>query len=224
MSKILIIEDDTALAGLYKSVLERAHHQPFIASDGEDALNLMENEYIDLIITDVMMPHIDGFEFTKLLRETGNNIPILMVTAKGNFDDKKLGFRIGVDDYMVKPIDVKELVLRVNALLRRYKIANSNILTIGSTTLDQSTYTATYKGESKQLAQKEFQLLHKLLSYPDRIFTRQQLMDEIWGLDSESDERTVDVHIKRLRDHFRENPDFTIVTVRGLGYKIEVNV
>lgn len=223
MSKILIIEDDTALASLYQSVLERAHHQTLIATDGSDALDIMETEYIDLIITDVMMSRIDGFEFTKLLRETGNNIPILMVTAKDNFDDKKLGFRIGVDDYMVKPIDVNELVLRVNALLRRYKIATSNILTIGSTTLDQDAYTVTYQGESKQLAQKEFQLLHKLLSYPDRIYTRQQLMDEIWGIDSESDERTVDVHIKRLRDHFRENPDFTIITVRGLGYKIEVH-
>ena len=176
-----------------------------------------------MIITDVMMPEMDGYEFSGLLREAGDETPILMITAKDTFEDKKKGFRIGIDDYMVKPIDVNEMVLRVEALLRRAKILHENELRMGNTTLYQETLQIEENDNRMELPQKEFQLLYKLLAYPNKIFTRQQLMDEIWGYDSDSDERTVDVHIKRLRDKLHKNIDFQIVTVRGLGYKAVQN-
>ena len=169
-----------------------------------------------------MMPNIDGFEFASLMRDAGLEVPILMITARDSLEDKKRGFKLGVDDYMVKPIDLDEMVLRVEALLRRAKIAHTKQLNINQTTLDQNSYTVSFLEQQITLPQKEFQLLYKLLSYPDKIFTRQQLMDEIWGLDSDTDERTIDVHIKRLRDRFIDNLDFEIVTVRGLGYKAVV--
>lgn len=219
MNKILIIEDNENLARIYKSMLTKNYFDVFITSDGQQALDLLEKIYVDLIITDVMMPNIDGFEFASLMRDAGLEVPILMITARDSLEDKKRGFKLGVDDYMVKPIDLDEMVLRVEALLRRAKIAHTKQLNINQTTLDQNSYTVSFLEQQITLPQKEFQLLYKLLSYPDKIFTRQQLMDEIWGLDSDTDERTIDVHIKRLRDRFIDNLDFEIVTVRGLGYK-----
>ncbi|XJS10305.1 response regulator transcription factor [Aerococcaceae bacterium WGS1372] len=224
MTKLLIIEDDLELANLFRSVLEHANYEVFTASNGKIALEFLDKQYIDLIITDIMMPEMSGLEFTESLRDVGEEVPILVISAKDSFEDKRLGFKIGVDDYMVKPIDVKEMVLRVEALLRRSKIANSRHLTVGQTTLNQDNFTVTFDKEVVSLPQKEFLLLQKLLSYPDKIFTRQQLMDQIWGLDSQTDERTIDVHIKRLRDRFPEHPDFHIQTIRGLGYKAEFNV
>lgn len=219
MSKILVIEDEENLALLYKSVLERNGFTAYLTKNGEEGLALMEKIQVDLIITDVMMPVLDGFKFLEYLKAAGYEIPILMITAKESFEDKKRGFRLGVDDYMVKPIDVEEMLLRVEALLRRAKINHEKIVTIGSTVLDQTMYLVTEATGKSELPQKEFQLLYKLLSYPNRIFTRQQLMDDIWGLDSDTDERTIDVHIKRLRDRFSQNGDFELVTIRGLGYK-----
>lgn len=222
MTKILIIEDDLELANLFQSVLQHADYDVETANNGKIALDYLDKQYVDLIITDIMMPEMDGFEFAEALRQIGDEVPILVISAKDNYEDKKLGFRIGIDDYMVKPIDVKEMVLRVDALLRRSKIANSRHLTIGQTTLNQDNFSVTVGEEISSLPQKEFLLLQKLLSYPDKIFTRQQLMDQIWGLDTQTDERTIDVHIKRLRDRFPSNPDFSILTIRGLGYRADV--
>ena len=167
-----------------------------------------------------MMPGVDGYKFTESLRREKINIPILMITAKEEFKDKVRGFNVGADDYLVKPINLEELVLRVGAILRRAKINNEKKVTIGSTVLDYNTFTVSTNGEVIELPQKEFNILFKLFSYPNQIFTRTQLMNEFWGMLSESDERTIDVHINRLRDKFKENPDFEIVTVRGLGYKV----
>lgn len=219
MNKILVIEDNENLARIYQSILSKNYFDVFITSDGQQALDLLEKIHVDLIITDVMMPNMDGFEFASLMRDTGFEVPILMITALDSLEDKKRGFKLGIDDYMVKPIDLDEMVLRVEALLRRAKIAHTKQLTVNETILDQSSYNVMFNNQQLTLPQKEFQLLYKLLSYPDKIFTRQQLMDEIWGLDTDTDERTIDVHIKRLRDRFSDNRDFEIVTVRGLGYK-----
>lgn len=219
MNKILVIEDNENLARIYQSILSKNYFDVFITSDGQQALDLLEKIHVDLIITDVMMPNMDGFEFASLIRDAGFEVPILMITALDSLEDKKRGFKLGIDDYMVKPIDLDEMVLRVEALLRRAKIAHTKQLTVNETILDQSSYNVMFNNQQLTLPQKEFQLLYKLLSYPDKIFTRQQLMDEIWGLDTDTDERTIDVHIKRLRDRFLDNRDFEIVTVRGLGYK-----
>ena len=219
MFNILIVEDDSELRKLYSTVLKKNGYHTLEAENGEDALNKMDHEYIDLIISDVMMPAMDGLTMTKLLREAGFDLPVLLITAKGSFDDKAAGFRAGTDDYMVKPIDVKEMVLRVGALLRRAQIVSERQLKAGSTLLEYDALTVTVEDESIILPQKEFYLLYKLLSYPNHIFTRQQLMDEIWGMETETEARTVDVHIGRLRDRFKENKDFEIVTIRGLGYK-----
>lgn len=219
MNKILVIEDNENLARIYQSILSKNYFDVFITSDGQQALDLLEKIHVDLIITDVMMPNMDGFEFANLMRDAGFEVPILMITALDSLEDKKRGFKLGIDDYMVKPIDLDEMVLRVEALLRRAKIAHTKQLTVNETILDQSSYNVMFNNQQLTLPQKEFQLLYKLLSYPDKIFTRQQLMDEIWGLDTDTDERTIDVHIKRLRDRFSDNRDFEIVTVRGLGYK-----
>lgn len=179
----------------------------------------MDHNHVDLIVLDIMMPRMDGYEFTNTLRTSGCNIPILMVTARETPADKHRGFLIGTDDYMTKPVDEEEMVLRIAALLRRSKIANERKLVIGQTTLSYDSLCVTTNEGTFELPQKEFLLLYKLLSYQNKIFTRRQLMDEIWDMDSESDERTVDVHVSRLRDRFRNNPDFDILTVRGLGYK-----
>lgn len=219
MFNIMIVEDDNNTRKLMCTVLEQYGYSTFPAIDGVDGLDILDKKHIDLIILDIMMPRMDGFEFTETLRQSGCNIPILMISAKQSPIDKRKGFIIGTDDYMTKPFDEEEMVLRVGALLRRSKIANEKKLSVGSTSLIYDSFSVNIDGAITELPQKEFLLLFKLLSYPNKIFTRRQLMDEIWDMDSESDERTVDVHISRLRDRYRDNPDFEIITVRGLGYK-----
>lgn len=219
MFNIMIVEDDVNQRKLMATVLEQYGYTVTVASNGIDALEQMEKKHIDLIILDIMMPRMDGFELTETLRQSGCNTPILMVSAKQSPVDKRKGFIIGTDDYMTKPVDEEEMVLRVGALLRRSKIVNERKIAVGSTVLFFDSFSTVSGDEVQELPQKEFLLLFKLLSYPNKIFTRRQLMDEIWDMDSESDERTVDVHISRLRERYRGNPDFEIVTVRGLGYK-----
>ena len=219
MFHILVVEDNADMRELFCTVLSDSGYHTIPASDGIDALNIMEKEYIDLIVADIMMPHMNGYELVQSLRDVGYTLPILIVTAKDQFEDMQRAFHVGTDDYMIKPINVKELVLRVEALLRRAKISSDKKITVGSTTLDYDALTVTIHGKETILPQKEFYLLYKLLSYPNKIFTRQQLMDEIWGMFSETDARTVNTHINRLRDKFSDCSDFEIVTVRGLGYK-----
>ena len=219
MFNILVVEDDMALRRMMQSVLEKNGFRPLPAEDGQEALDILEREQVNLIISDMMMPNMDGLELTRLLRQSNYNMPILMVTVNDSYVHKQKGFMAGVDDYMVKPIDINEMILRVHALLRRAKIANEHKLQVGETLLDFDSLTAHIEGREMSLPHKEFLLIFKLLSYPGKIFTRQQLLDEIWGMDSETDERTVDVHINRLRERFKNNRDFEIVTVRGLGYK-----
>ncbi len=220
MLKILIAEDDRELRRLFAHVLIKNGYTVKEVGDGKEALDAIDAEYFDLIISDIMMPVMDGYEFVRLLREAGNTTPVLMITAKDAFDDMRQGFISGTDDYMVKPINVNEMVLRVQALLRRAQMINERKQTIGGTVLECDTFTVTADGESMILPQKEFMLLYKLTSYPGRIFTRQQLMDDVWGYDTDSDTHTVDVHIGRLRDRFKNNKDFKIVTMRGVGYKV----
>lgn len=219
MFHILVVEDNADMRELFCTVLTDSGYSCLQAQDGLQALEVMEKEYVDLIVADVMMPGMDGYELTKSLRDANYQLPILMVTAKDQFDDMQRGFRAGTDDYMVKPINVRELVLRVEALLRRAKISGEKKIVVGDTVLDYDALTVTVHGQERILPQKEFYLLYKLLSYPNKIFTRPQLMDEIWGMFSDSDERTVNTHINRLRDRFTDCTDFEIVTVRGLGYK-----
>lgn len=220
MLKILIAEDDRELRRLFAHVLIKNGYTVKEVVNGKEALQAIDEDFYNLIISDIMMPVMDGYEFVRLLRESGNTTPVLMITAKDAFDDMRKGFVSGTDDFMVKPINVNEMVLRVQALLRRAQMINERKQTIGATVLEHDTYTVTTSDESITLPQKEFLLLYKLVSYPGRIFTRQQLMDEIWGYDSDSDTHTVDVHIGRLRDRFRDNTDFKIVTMRGVGYKV----
>lgn len=219
MFKILIVEDDAALSQLFSRVLIKNGYLTFTAGDGVEALDVIDREYIDLIISDIMMPRMDGYALVRALREAGSTLPVLMITAKDGFSDMQQGFLSGTDDYLVKPVNVNEMVLRVGALLRRAQMINERRQTIGSTVLEYDSMTVYQGGAPMVLPQKEFQLLYKLISFPGRIFTRQQLMDDIWGVESETEARTVDVHINRLRDRFRDNPDFELVTVRGLGYK-----
>ncbi|MBD5115524.1 MAG: response regulator transcription factor [Ruminococcaceae bacterium] len=219
MHKILIAEDNCELRQLFSHVLIKNGYTVKGVSNGKEALDDMDNCYYDLIISDIMMPVMDGYEFVRQLRSTGNSIPVLMITAKDAFDDMRVGFLSGTDDYMVKPVNVNEMVLRVGALLRRAQMINDRRQVIGNTVLDCDSLTVSSSGESFILPQKEFMLLYKMLSYPGRIFTRQQLMDEIWGYGSDSDTHTIEVHIGRLRERFRNNKDFEIVTMRGVGYK-----
>ena len=219
MFQIMVVEDDKNVRRLMETVLTRYGYEPIPARDGVEALEIMDRKHVDLIVLDVMMPRMDGYEFTNILRTGGCNVPILMVTARETQNDKKRGFIVGADDYMVKPVDEEEMVLRIAALLRRSKIAGERKLTVGSTTLLYDSFSVKTAEGMQELPQKEFLLLFKLLSYPNKIYTRRQLMDEIWDMDSESDERTVDVHVSRVRERFRNCPDFEIVTVRGLGYK-----
>ena len=219
MFSILVVEDDESLNKLLCTKLRQESYRVFSAFDGEEALSCLEREHIDLIICDIMMPKMDGYTLTKVLRDANYLFPILMVTAKDQLEDMEAGFIAGTDDYMVKPIHLKELILRVKALLRRAKIANEHLLSIGQTVLDYDALTVSTPQACYTLPPKEFYLLFKLLSYPNKIFIRQQLMDEIWGMDTEFDERTVDSHIKKLRRKFEQSDDFEIITVRGLGYK-----
>ena len=220
MLKILIAEDDRELRRLFAHVLLKNGYTVKEVGNGKEALDAIDAEYFDLIISDIMMPVMDGYEFVRLLREAGNTTPVLMITAKDAFDDMRQGFISGTDDYMVKPINVNEMVLRVGALLRRAQMINDRKQTIGGTVLECDTFTVSCDGESMVLPQKEFMLLYKMASFPGRIFTRQQLMDDVWGYDTDSDTHTVDVHIGRLRDRFKNNNDFKIVTMRGVGYKV----
>lgn len=218
MFKILVVEDDKNLQQLMRTFLECAGYEVKTANDGTIALGLLQQTQFDLIITDLMMPHMDGYELSRRVREMAPT-PILMVTAKEELVDKKRGFSVGADDYMVKPIEFEEMLLRVSAILRRSRLANEKIIDIGNTRVDYNNLTVSSGDITVELTKKEFQLLFKLLSSPNRIFTRSQLMDDIWGYDSESDERTVDVHIRRIREKLENIKDFEVVTVRGLGYK-----
>lgn len=220
MTHILVVEDDREICQLYSKVLIKNGYQVTTAANGKEAMEAIEGNYFDLIISDIMMPVMNGYELVQALREGGSNTPVMMITAKDAFDDKRMGFMSGTDDYLVKPVDVNEMLLRVGALLRRSRIMNEHSLTIGGTKMEMDSLSVTVGTQSQTLPQKEFMLLYKMASYPGKIFTRNQLMDEIWGYDSLSDTHTVDVHIGRLRDRFRDNEDFKIVTIRGLGFKV----
>ena len=220
MLKILIAEDDRELRQLFSHVLTKNGYSVKGVTNGREALDAINADYFDLIISDIMMPEVDGYELVHTLRDAGNTTPVLMVTAKDSFDDMRRGFISGTDDYMVKPINVNEMVLRVQELLRRAQMISERRQTIGSTVMEIDSLTVTTDGESVILPQKEFMLLYKMAASPGKIFTRHQLMDDIWGYDNESDTHTVDVHIGRLRDRFRDSKDFKIVTMRGVGYKV----
>ena len=219
MFHILVVDDDKNTRRLLQAVLEKENYTVTTAGDGEEALAVMDREHIDLVVLDVMMPRMDGYAFTSLLRSTNNELPILMVTAKKLPEDKKKGFLVGTDDYMTKPIDEEEMLLRIKALLRRAKIVSEQRIVIGDAVLDYTAFSVTKNGETQILPQKEFLLLYKLLSYPGKTFTRIQLMDEIWGNESESGWETVTVHIGRLRKRFEGWDEFEIQSVRGLGYR-----
>ncbi|MDO4863595.1 MAG: response regulator transcription factor [Ruminococcus sp.] len=223
MFRILVVEDDRDLRELFCRTLEKNDFIALPAENADSALEVLDSEYVDLMITDVMMAGMDGFELTRELREAGIDIPVLIITAKGDISDKQTGFGSGADDYMVKPVDLKEMIMRVTALLRRAKSASEKMLTFGGLTLEYATWTVTDAGGSQVLPQKEFLILYKLLSYPGQIFTRQQILDDIWGIEDDVDPHTLDVHISRLRERFRDNPDFKIVTIRGLGYRAVKN-
>ena len=220
MFKILIAEDDSELRQLFSHVLIKNGYSVTGVCNGKEALDALDKGYYDLIISDIMMPEMDGYELVSSLRTAGYSIPVMMITAKDAFDDMRMGFVSGTDDYMVKPVNVNEMVLRVGALLRRAQMIHDRRLVIGGTVMECDSLTVTWDGQSAVLPQKEFMLLYKMASFPGRIFTRQQLMDDIWGYDSDTDTHTVDVHIGRLRDRFRDSKDFKIVTMRGVGYKV----
>ena len=218
MFQILVAEDDKNTRRLMEAVLKEHGYHPILACDGLEALKLLDTHHVDLVILDIMMPGMDGYEFTRQLRATDYTLPILMVTAKQLPEDKRKGFIVGTDDYMTKPVDEEE-ILRIRALLRRAQIVNERRITIADVCLDYDSLTVSRGDESQTLPRKEFYLLYKLLSYPGKIFTRIQLMDEIWGMESQSDDNTINVHINRLRKRFEDYPEFTIETIRGLGYK-----
>ena len=219
MFQILVAEDDKNTRRLMEAVLKEHGYHPILACDGLEALKLLDTHHVDLVILDIMMPGMDGYEFTRQLRATDYTLPILMVTAKQLPEDKRKGFIVGTDDYMTKPVDEEEMILRIRALLRRAQIVNERRITIADVCLDYDSLTVSRGDESQTLPRKEFYLLYKLLSYPGKIFTRIQLMHEIWGMESQSDDNTINVHINRLRKRFEDYPEFTIETIRGLGYK-----
>lgn len=223
MFQILVVEDDKSAARLMKAILEHAGYEVHEAANGAEALELLDIQHIDLIVLDIMMPKMDGYEFTENLRVGGSMIPILMVTAKQLPEEKCRGFLVGTDDYMVKPFHKEELLLRIKALLRRSRIASERKLHVGRITLDYDALTVSRDGSSQTLPQKEFYLLYKLLSYPDQIFTRLQLMDEIWGMESNTVDTTVNTHINRLRNKFGDWPEFEILAIRGIGYKAVIH-
>ncbi len=219
MFHILVVDDDLNTRRLFQAVLENANYTVSTAVNGEEALAVLDRTHIDLVVLDIMMPKLNGYEFTKTLREGDSTLPILMVSAKQQPSDRKMGFLVGTDDYMTKPVDEEEMLLRIHALLRRAQIVNERRIVLGSVVLDYDSHSVSREGQTMELPQKEFLLLYKLLSYPGKIFTRIQLMDEIWGADNESGWETVTVHIGRLRKRFAQWPEFEIESVRGLGYK-----
>lgn len=219
MFTVLVAEDDTRMNSIYCDVLKANDFNPIAAYDGEQALEIMAEKQIDLLLSDIMMPCLDGYALTKQVREFYPELPILMISAKESYEDKRYGFLAGTDDYMVKPVDLNEMILRIFALLRRAKSVSERKLQIGGTVLDLDTHTVNYAGESIELPKKEFLILYKLMSCSDRTFTRRQLMDEFWEYDSDSEERTVDVHINRIREKLKDCRDIEILTVRGLGYR-----
>ncbi len=220
MFKILVVEDDIELRNLFKKVLEKNCYEVFTATDGKDAFTVLDTQYVDLIISDVMMPRLNGYDFVKELRESGAETPVLMITAKDTFDDMREGFFSGADDYLKKPVDVNEMLLRVSALLRRAKMISERKQTVGGTELFSESFTVKQGGKEILLPQKEFLILYKLASYPGKIFTKQQIMDEIWGYETDTDPHSVEVHVFKLRERFRDCSDFEIVTIRGVGYKL----
>lgn len=220
MFQILVVEDDAELRHLFTQVLLKNGYTVLEAADGEQALELLNRETIDLMISDIMMPNVDGYELVASLREARYSLPVLMITAANSFTHMKKGYSSGTDDYMVKPVNVDEMLLRVQALLRRAQMISARKQMIGRTELNYDTMIVSYENNSIALPQKEFQLLYKLVSHTGHIFTRQQIMDDIWGIDSNADPHTVEVHIGRLRERFRDNNDFAIVTIRGVGYKV----
>lgn len=222
MFSILVCEDDFAIKTMISTKLKQENYSVYTVQNGQEALNLMEKQQIDLVISDIMMPEMDGYEFVQTLRETKHTLPILMITAKSQLESLEAAFKLGVDDYMVKPLRLEELVLRVKALLRRSQLEAEKVLTFTHTRLDYNALTMTEltTGEQLQIPPKEFFLLYKLLSYPEKIFTRLDLLDDIWGMEEDYDERLIDACIKRLRQKLKGNEDFDIVTVRGLGYKV----
>ncbi len=219
MFNILVVDDDRNTRMFLEAVLKTANYTVLLAKNGIEALSVLESSHVDLIVLDIMMPGMDGYELTKTLREAENNIPILMVSAKQMPEDKHRGFLAGTDDYITKPIDDEEMLYRIKALLRRARIASERCITIGEVVIDYDSLTVTRGDEVHVLPQKEFLLLYKLLSYPGKIFTRIQIMDDIWGADSDTGWETVTVHIGRLRKKFESYPEFSIESVRGLGYK-----
>ena len=219
MFHILVVDDDKHTRMLVSAILKNENYTVTTANNGQEALDVLEKEHVDLVVLDVMMPVMNGYEFTKLVREANSTLPILMVTAKHQPDDEKQGFIVGTDDYITKPIDEEKLLLRIKALLRRAKIVNDKKIEIGTVVLDYNSFTVSRGDEVQELPQKEFMLLYKLISYPGQIFTRIQLMDEIWGTDSETGWETVTVHVGRLRKRFEDWDEFEIESVRGLGYK-----
>ena len=224
MFSILVVEDNEVLNEMISTRLKLESYNVYSAFDGEEALNTLEHKYIDLIISDIMMPNIDGYELTKSLRDINATVPILMISTKNQIEDMEKGFNAGTDDYMIKPINMQEMVFRVKALLRRSKIVNEKKLKVGDTILDYDALTIKINDNLYNMPPKEFYLIFKLLSSPNKIFTRIELMDEIWGMDTDIDDRTIDSHIKKLRRKFEDCSDFEIVTVRGLGYKSKINV
>lgn len=219
MLNILVVEDDKNTRKLITTILKNYGYNTLEATNGVEALDTLDHNHVDLMVLDVMMPQMDGYELAQTLRDNGSQMPMLMLSAKSDSTDIKQGFVVGIDDYMTKPFDFEELLLRIKALLRRSKIVAENKLVVGKITLDYASYSVITDDGAETLPQKEFLLLYKLLSYPERVFTRMQLMDEIWGMDAESDDHTVNVHINRLRTRFADTKEFEIVTVRGLGYK-----
>lgn len=224
MVNILLVDDHEKVRRLMEIYLKREGYNVLHAANGREALEILEGMAAELVVADILMPEMDGYELTRSLREANYSMPILMVTAKDTLPDKKMGFDLGADDYMVKPVDMDELTLRVKALLRRSRISSERRIVIGNLALDYDSLEVRTPEGVTELPRKEFYLLYKLLSYPKKIFTRQELMDDIWGMDSDADERTVDVHIKRLREKFEGLPEFEIVTIRGLGYKGVIKV
>lgn len=223
MARIMVVEDDKHTRQLLETIFQKAGYEVYAACDGAQALEMMDLVKVDMLVVDVMMPMMDGYELTRQLRAADLTMPILMLTAKQLPQDKREGFLAGTDDYLTKPFDDEELLLRVRALLRRAKVSVEHTVSLGNTTLDADSLSVTTCGECLTLPQKEFQVLFRLAQSPGRIFTRLQLMDEIWGMSTETTDATVNVHINRLRKRFEGNPDFEIVTVRGLGYKVVKN-